>query len=569
MKTDRRKFIQTMASGAAGFTFGAAAHSVTSCTSSSDKKEDDGQIIFIGDNIAIAETTFGKVRGFIHKDIYNFLGIPYGANTEGKNRFMPPQKPEKWTDIYPAVYWPNAAPQLLENFYANRYLAFTDYWHYDDVSENCLGINVWTPGHNDNTKRPVILWIHGGGYTSGNSIEHPEYHGENLSRKENVVFCSLNHRLGPLGFSDFSGFGGGKYAASGNVGMLDIVAGLEWIRDNISNFGGDPGNVTIIGQSGGGGKVCTLTAMPSAKGLFHKAVALSGVALKVGEKNNSEKLASYVIKEAGLNPSQIDKLQEMPWRDYYGLTRKAVMKIREESGVTGMMGGFSPVADGIYVKQHPYFPEASDLASDIPMIVCSTVYERSPSAFDSSLEEITLEKAKELAKTMRGFGPALGDNASEIIEAYAKSFPDRKPIEILAMVLSNRKNAIELCNLKSKQAAPVFLAWFGWNPPVFDGRLRAFHTMDISFWFYNTDVQISHTGGGARPRNLAAKMSGSLARFMKTGNPNGGGLPEWPEYTAENGETMILDDVCEIKNDPDRDARRSRSEERRVGKECR
>ncbi len=559
MKTDRRKFIQTMGSGAAGFTFGAAAHSVTSCTSSSDKKEDDGQIIFIGDNIAIAETTFGKVRGFIHRDIYNFLGIPYGANTEGKNRFMPPQKPEKWTDIYPAVYWPNAAPQLLENFYANRYLAFTDYWHYDDVSENCLGINVWTPGYNDNTKRPVILWIHGGGYTSGNSIEHPEYHGENLSRKENVVFCSLNHRLGPLGFSDFSGFGGGKYAASGNVGMLDIVAALEWIRDNISNFGGDPGNVTIIGQSGGGGKVCTLTAMPSAKGLFHKAVALSGVALKVGEKNNSEKLASYVLKEAGLNPSQIDKLQEMPWRDYYGLTRKAVMKIREESGVTGMMGGFSPVADGIYVKQHPYFPEASDLASDIPMIVCSTVYERSPSAFDSSLEEITLEKAKELAKTMRGFGPALGDNASEIIEAYAKSFPDRKPIEILAMVLSNRKNAIELCNLKSKQAAPVFLAWFGWNPPVFDGRLRAFHTMDISFWFYNTDVQISHTGGGARPRNLAAKMSGSLARFMKTGNPDGGGLPEWPEYTAENGETMILDDVCEIKNDPDRDARRSLS----------
>lgn len=549
-----------MGAGAAGFTFGAAAYSVTSCTSSSDKKkEEDGQIIFIGDNIAIAETTCGKVRGFIHRDIYNFLGIPYGANTEGKNRFMPPQKPEKWTDIYPAVYWPNAAPQLLENFYANRYLAFTDYWHYDDVSENCLGINVWTPGYNDNTKRPVILWIHGGGYTSGNSIEHPEYHGENLSRKENVVFCSLNHRLGPLGFSDFSGFGGGKYAASGNVGMLDIVAALEWIRDNISNFGGDPGNVTIIGQSGGGGKVCTLTAMPSAKGLFHKAVALSGVALKVGEKNNSEKLASYVLKEAGLNPSRIDKLQEMPWRDYYGLTRKAVMKMREESGVTGMMGGFSPVADGIYVKQHPYFPEASDLASDIPMIVCSTFYERSPSAFDSSLEEITLEKAKELAKTMRGFGPALGDNASAIIEAYAKSFPDRKPIEILGMVLSNRKNAIELCNLKSRQAAPVFLAWFGWNPPVFDGRLRAFHTMDISFWFYNTDVQISHTGGGARPRNLAAKMSGSLARFMKTGNPNGGGMPEWPEYTTENGETMILDDICVVKNDPDREARRSLS----------
>jgi len=558
MKTDRRKFIQTMGTGAAGLTLGTGALSVASCTTTSSKKnEEDGQIIFIGDNIAIADTTYGKVRGFIHRDIYNFLGIPYGANTEGKNRFMPPQNPEPWTDIYPAVYWPNAAPQLLENFYANRYLAFTDYWHYDDVSENCLGINVWTPGYGDNTKRPVILWIHGGGFTSGNSIEHPEYHGENLSRKENVVFCSLNHRLGPLGFSDFSGIGGEKYAASGNAGMLDIVAALEWIRDNISNFGGDPGNVTIIGQSGGGAKVCTLMAMPSAKGLFHRAVALSGSSLKVGEKSNSEKLATYILKEAGLNPSQIDKLQEMPWKDYYGLTRKASVKIREEAGVTGMMGGFSPVADGIYVKQHPFFPEASDLAVDIPLIVCSTFYERSPSSFDSSLEDITLDKAKELVKTMRGFGPALGDNGSAMIEAYSKSFPERKPIEILSMVLSNRKNAIEVCNLKSKQATPVFMAWFGWNPPLFDGRLRAFHTMDISFWFYNTDVQISHTGGGARPRNLAAKMSGSLAQFMKTGDPNGGGLPTWPRYTAENGETMILDDVSEVKNDPDREARKA------------
>jgi predicted esterase len=170
----------------------------------------------------------------------------------------------------------------LDNFYANRYLAFTDYWHYDDVSENCLGINVWTPGYKDNAKRPVLLWIHGGGYTSGNSIEHPEYHGENLSRQGNIVFCSLNHRLGPLGFSNLAGVGGEKFAASGNVGMLDIVAALEWIRDNISNFGGDPGNVTIMGQSGGGAKVCTLTAMPSAKGLFHKAVALSGNTLSGG-----------------------------------------------------------------------------------------------------------------------------------------------------------------------------------------------------------------------------------------------------------------------------------------------
>jgi para-nitrobenzyl esterase len=151
-----------------------------------------------------------------------------------------------------------------------------------------------------------------------------------------------------------------------------------------------------------------------------------------------------------------------------------------------------------------------------------------------------------------------GEKASAIIDAYAANFPDRKPIEILSMVIGNRKSQIDLCNSKFRQnGAPVYLAWFGWNTPLFDGRLRAFHTMDISFWYYNTDVQISHTGGGARPRSLSAKMASSLVQFMKTGNPDGGGLPAWPKYTAENGETMILDDLCEVKNDPDREARKS------------
>jgi len=557
MKSNRRTFIQNLGVGAAGLTLGTSAISQTSCSSPTVKKEDeDGQILFIGDNIAVADTTNGKVRGFIHRNIYNFLGIPYGANTTGKNRFMPPQKPDPWTDIFPAVYWPNSAPQLLDNFYSkDRYLAFTDYWHYDDVSENCLGINVWTPGYTDSTKRPVLLWLHGGGFTSGNSIEHPEYHGENLSRQGDIVFCSLNHRLGPMGFANFAGVGGEKFAASGIVGMLDIVAALEWIRDNISNFGGDPNNVTIMGQSGGGAKVCTLKAMPSAKGLFHKAVALSGNSLKGGDKSYSEKLGSYILKEAGLSGSQIDKLQEMPWKDYYAIANKASMKLRAETGASGMMGGFGPVADGVYLPQQPFY--SGQLSSDIPMIICSTFYERSPSSFDSSLENITLEKAKELAKTTRGFGALLAENGPNVIEAYAKNFPDKKPIELLSMVISNRLQTIATADAKVQQPAPVYLAWFGWNPPVFDGRLRAFHTMDIGFWFYNTDVQISHTGGGARPRNLAAKMSDALIQFMKTGVPKGAGLPDWPKYTTANGETMILDDSCEVKNDPDREARKS------------
>lgn len=557
MKTSRRNFFQKLSVGAAGLGM-VSPLGFSACTSESTEKasEEDGQILFIGDNIAVADTTHGKVRGFIHKGIFNFLGIPYGAETSGKNRFMPPQKPNPWTDIYPAVYWPNSAPQLLENFFSNnRYLSFTDYWHYDDVSENCLGINVWTPGYTDNAKRPVMLWIHGGGFTSGNSIEHPEYHGENFARRGDVVFCSLNHRLGPLGFSNLAAIGGDKYAASGNVGMLDIVAALEWIRDNIANFGGDPNNVTIMGQSGGGAKVCTLAAMPAAKGLFHKAVALSGNSLKGGDKEYSEKLGAYIVKEAGLSTSQIGKLQELPWREYYAIANKAAAKLRSEAQMPGFRGGFAPVADGVIIPQEPYF--SGSLSADVPMIVCSTFYERSPSSFDSSLEEISLDQAKELTKTMRGFGVSLVDNGAAVIDAYAKNFPDKKPIEILSLAISNRKNTIDTINAKSKQPAPTYLAWFGWNTPLFDGRLRAFHTMDIGFWYNNTDLQISHTGGGARPRKLATKMADSLVQFMKTGNPNGGGLPEWPSYTEAEGKTMILDDVCEVKADPDREARKS------------
>ena len=556
MKSTRRDFFQKLSMGAAGAGLSAATPLTSLAGNTHGKKEpNDGQVLFIGDNIAVVETAYGPVRGFILRDIYTFLGIPYGAPTSGKNRFLPPQKPNPWVDTFPAVYWGNAAPQMLDNFYANRYLAFTDDWHYDDVSEDCLRINVWTPGYKARKKRPVLLWIHGGGFTSGNAIEHPEYHGENLARFGDIVFCSLNHRLGPLGFANFAREGGDKFAASGNVGMLDIVAALEWVRDNIERFGGDPNNVTIMGQSGGGAKVTTLTAMPSAKGLFHKAVALSGSSMKAAEKDDSEKLGTYIVKEAGLTPLQIDKLQALSWKDYYAVATKAAKKLREEAGSAG--AGFRPVNDGRYLPQHPYFPVPSPLAADVPMIISTTFYERSPSAYDSSLENISFEKAKELAKELRGFGQPLGDNAPRVIEAYAKTFPDRKPIEILSMALSNRKNAVDLANAKAQQSAPVYLAWFGWNPPLFDGRLRAFHTLDIGFWFYNTDRQLTHSGGGSRPRELAAKMAGTLIQFMKTGDANGGGLPKWSRYTAEKGETMILDDLSELKNDPDKEARKA------------
>lgn len=553
MKQNRRAFVQTIAGLSA-----APVLMTSSCATSSSGKKSDDQVLFIGDNIAVTETTYGKVRGYILRDVYHFLGMPYGADTSGKNRFMPPQKPQPWSDVFPAIWWGNSAPQNMENRYAYRLSSFVDHWNYDDVSENCLAINVWTPGYNDTKKRPVLLWLHGGGFTNGNAIEQDGYKGENLSRFGDIVFCSVNHRLGPLGFTNLAGVGGDKYTASGNVGMLDIVAALEWIRDNIENFGGDPDNVTIMGQSGGGAKVTTLTAMPAAKGLFHKAVVLSGASLYSGEKDYSEQLGAFVLKEAGFGKSQIDRLQELSWQDYYAIATSASRKFSAQvRPASGRRGGFSPVVDGAVLPQHPYYPQPSPTAADVPMIICSTMNERSPSRDDASLENVTLEQVAEEIKDRAGFSAGFGDKSMDVVQAYAKAFPDKRPVEIWSLISSNRQRTVQLADAKAKQNPPVYVAWFCWQPPLFDNRLRAFHCSDICFWFHNTDLMLTHTGGGARPRTLSDKMAGSLLQFMKTGNPNGGGLPEWPRYTSENGETMVLNDVSEAQNDPDREARKA------------
>ncbi len=548
MKANRRSFIQTLGLSAA--TVGVGTSHTTIAQPVNNPLKDDEQILFVGDNIAVASTSYGKVRGFILRGIHTFLGIPYGADTSGENRFMPPQKPKAWTDVRPAVWWGNSAPQIMEKRYADSYSSFVDHWNYDDVSEDCLRINVWTPAL-DTKKRPVIVWLHGGGFVNGNGIEQDGYHGENLSRMGDVVFCSLNHRLGALGFINVAGVGGDKFAASGNVGMLDIVAALEWVRDNIANFGGDANNVTIIGQSGGGAKVCTLMAMPSAKGLFHKAVALSGSSLGGVNKEYSEKLGAMVLKEAGLGPNDISKLQQIPWREYIDIANRAVAKMADEAKRLNLLrGGFSPVADGNYLSATPFYSDSAHFSADIPMIISTTFNEQSPSRVDSSLEKVSLNDVKERLKAR------FGDKSGEIVDAYAKTFPDKKPIEIWSMVMSNRKNAIATADAKVKQKAPVYVAWFGWQPPLFDGRMRAFHCDDICFWFYNTDLMLTHTGGGARPRRLSEKMAKSFVNFARTGNPNGGGLPHWPHYSSAKGETMILDDVSVVKNDPDRDARK-------------
>jgi para-nitrobenzyl esterase len=407
MRPNRRDFFQTIGAGAAGLSLGPAVLS-TSCASNQPGYVGDDQILHIGDDIAVTDTTYGRVRGYILRDIYYFLGMPYAANTAGANRFMAPRRPEPWDGAFPAVWWGNTAPQNMENRYGNRYQAFTDHWNYDDVSENCLTINVWTPGYGDGSRRTVMVWLHGGGFSNGNGIEQDGYNGENLSRLGDIVFCSLNHRLGPLGYSNLAGVGGEKYAASGNAGMLDIVAALEWVRDNIASFGGDPGNVTIMGQSGGGAKVTTLTAMPAAQGLFHKAVVLSGASLRAGDKEYAERLGSYVLMEAGLSRSRVDDLQQLTWQDYYGIATRASRRLNEELGsnMGGLRRGFSPVVDGYYLPQHPYYPEPAPTAAHIPMIICSTLNEMSPSRDNAALENVTFEEVVESVRIEQDSAPA-------------------------------------------------------------------------------------------------------------------------------------------------------------------
>lgn len=512
------------------------------------RPDSDGQQLFIGKNTAVAQTAYGKVRGFVLRGIYCFRGIPYGADTGGENRFMPPRAPEAWEGVRPAVAYGASAPQSYYDRRPESYSMFVDHWNYDLMGEDCLRLNVWTPSVDDGRRRPVLVWLHGGGFARGNGIEQDSYDGENIARYGDIVFCSVNHRLNAFGFSDFASVGGEKYRHSGNVGMLDIVAALQWVHDNIANFGGDPSNVTVMGQSGGGSKVCLLAAMPAAKGLFHKAVALSGNATRANDAAYTERLGETILREAGLDASRIDELQHMPWEEYMVLTERAWQRMADEN--PGYRAGFAPVADGTDIPKGTFFTDGNrTTGSDVPMLLCSTYHEWNPNRDNPELEAITLDGVAEKLR------PRYGDRAQRIVEAYAAAFPDRRPIEIWALIASDRRGIVHTADAKCAQQSPVYMAWFGWESPLFDGRHRAFHCIDIGFWLLNTDRMITHTGGGKAPRALSKKMADALLQFMRTGDPNCRALPAWPRYTPERGELMILDTQCRRADDPDRRAR--------------
>lgn len=496
----------------------------------------DKEQLQVGEDIAVVSTQYGKVQGYVMRDVFTFMGIPYGHETSGEYRFMPPVAPDAWEGVKPCVFYGASCPQGFYDRRSESFSAFVDHWNYDVLSEDCLRLNVWTPSINDSKKRPVLVWLHGGGFAKGNGVEQDGYNGENFSRYGDVVFCSVNHRLNSLGFSDFAAVGGEKYLHSGNVGMLDIVAALQWVKDNIAAFGGDPDNVTIMGQSGGGAKVCILQNMPVAKGLFAKAVALSGNSVRSGDKARAEALGAAILAEAGLAPADIDKLQEMPYEEYQDIAERAARKVR---------AGFSPVGDGLDIVDGQFFAADNAEISDVPMILSSTFHEWNPDRDDPSMENMTA------ADVVEALSPRFGDRAEGIVNAYSENFPEARPIELYALILSNRQGVVNCANVKLQQSSPVYVDWFGKASNLFDGRQRAFHCSDISFWFLNTDLMITHTGGGKEPRKLSRKMADALLNFMRTGVPSAKGLPEWKAYTEENGETMVFNTVCEMQNAPD------------------
>ena len=508
---------------------------VASCCGGNQAAPEEGQRLFVGDDIAVTATQYGQVQGYILDDVYTYLGIPYGAPTGGANRFLPPQEPESWEGIRPALFYGNDAPQAHDNKWKNNSSTFTDHWNYYDYSEDCLNLNVWTPAP-DGKKRPVIVWMHGGGFSAGNSIEQDGYHGANLAREGDIVFVSVNHRLNAFGFTDLSSCGDPAFKESGNVGVLDLVAALKWVHNNIANFGGDPGNVTIMGQSGGGAKVCDVISMPSAKGLVHKAVALSGNAISATDPAVSSAIGAAILKKVGGN---VKKLQEMPWEEYYTLAHEVAANFGG-----GMMGGFSPVADGDVLPADGFFKD--DVAANVPLILCTTTSEFALSKENPQMEAMSFDDAVALVRD--SFGQP---DAEAVLKAYQEAFPEKKPIELVNMTVAQRKNVLATADAKVAQGAPVYLAWFDYNAPLFGGRIRAFHCADICYWFKNTDLMVTHTGGGSEPRKVSDQMSAALLAFMRTGNPNCPEIPQWPAYTTETAPTMIFSVKSEVRNAPD------------------
>jgi para-nitrobenzyl esterase len=506
---------------------------------------------------AVANTQYGKVRGFLDGGVFTFKGIPYGQDTGGENRWLPAKAPAPWKDEYPALIYGANCPQNLHPWTAIEQTFLQD-WDDGYQNEDMLKLNVWTP--NLTGKRAVLVYFHGGGYSFGSSYELPSQEGAQMARHHDVVSVTVNHRLNILGFFDASEIGGSAYEDSVNVGMTDLVASLEWVRDNIANFGGDPDRVMIYGQSGGGSKVTTLMGMPSAAGLIHRASVQSGGGGNIPTKEQQREVARQMMKDLGLGPNDITSLQKMEWSKLIAAGNAAVAKINPpfRPGAGFFSGparvGWSPCLDGKVINVRSFFDVAPDTSKDIPMLLGSVSEEGNQMSSNPTEEQWH-------AHLVKAYGE---DKASALVAALKKTHPE-KSIRTLSYMCSGsfglngltmRNNIVKMARLKHEQkGAPAYAYYFTWQSPMLDGVAGAWHTAELQFCFDNTKRCEQGTGNTPEAQALAKKMADSWANFARTGNPSQLGI-SWDPTDPDTNKTMVWDNRIRMVNDPESDARR-------------
>ncbi len=554
---DRLQIDRRRALGLGATLAGAAGLGASAADAAAPAPRDAGSQVST-DASTVVETRSGKVGGYRHNGVATFKGIPYAASTAGQARFLPPQPPPSWSGVRSSRYYGHVCPQPARTGWDNDMEAFLMRWDDGQPGEDCLRLNLWTPDP-DGKRRPVMVWLHGGGFTAGSGQELPAYDGEGLARKGDLVLVSVNHRLGPLGFLDMSA-AGPRFAQSANAGMLDLVAALQWVRDNIAAFGGDPGNVTIFGQSGGGSKVTTLMGMPSAAGLFHKAIVQSGSMKLSATQEDTRRAFRAVLSEFELSEASAQRLQQVPAAELIARCNRALAIASGGGGgpalPPGIGGrprlGWSPSVEGRVLPEAPFASGAPALGAKIPMIIGNTKDEW---GLNYARDQADMTEAQLVANLT----PIFGDKTGSVIAAFRAEFPGLTPAQAMGTIVSMpmRNNALDQVAQKHRQGgAPVYSYWFRWETPVLGAMPRAFHCSDLPHCFANAERCATTTGNTAEAREVSSRMSQAWINFARTGDPSQPGLA-WPPYDPATVATMVFDTRSRMENDPAAAARRS------------